>query len=254
MVRTDSLLTLGVNNPADPSTNYYNDWASGRFPYMLTANVTLSDNNGGTTTKQIRFINVHAKANTSPVLTAYARRADGAHALDSLLKAQFPTDNVVILGDFNDDLNQTITAGVNPPVTSWSAFTITDSALYKFPTQPLSPAGQHSDVDFTSVIDNVIVNDSMAKYYLPASATVLSNVSTLVTKLWYDDDRSLSRFHTILLHSAGDGAGGSATGCLLPPGMEIPQGLAGRRHRRMTASFLKWKRVWMEDCSCRSGW
>ena len=181
VVRTDSLLTLGVNNPLDPATAYYNDWASGRFPYMLTANVTLSDNLGGTKTQTIRFIDVHAKANTSPVLTAYDRRADGAHALDSLLKAQYPTDNVMILGDFNDDLNTTITAGINPPVTSWSSFTITDSALYKFPTQPLSPAGQHSDVNFTSVIDNVVLSDSMGKFYLPASATVRSDVATLVT-------------------------------------------------------------------------
>ena len=181
IVRTDSLLTLGVNNPLDPATQYYNDWASGRFPYMLTANVTLSDNHGGTNTQTIRFIDVHAKANTSPVLTAYDRRADGAHALDSLLKAQFPTDNVMILGDFNDDLNETITTGINPPVSSWSAFTITDSALYKFPTQPLSPAGQHSDVNYSSVIDNVILSDSMNKFYLPASATVRSDVATQVS-------------------------------------------------------------------------
>ena len=180
VVRTDSLLTLGVNNPLDLSTQYYNDWASGRFPYMLTAKVTLSDNRGGTNTQTIRFINVHAKANTSPVLTAYNRRADGAHALDSLLKAQYPTDNVMILGDFNDDLNTTITAGINPPVTSWSSFTITDSALYKFPTQPLSPTGQHSDVNFTSVIDNVVVSDTMSRFYLPNSATVRSDVATLV--------------------------------------------------------------------------
>jgi hypothetical protein len=182
MIRTDSLLTLGVTNPLDPSTRYFNDWASGRFPYMLTANVTLSDNHGGTNTRTVRFINVHAKANTAPVLTAYDRRANGANALDSLLKAQYPADNVMILGDFNDDLNTTITAGVNPPVTSWSAFTITDSALYSFPTQPLSPAGQHSDVNFTSVIDNVILTDSMSRYYLPASATVRSDVATLVAK------------------------------------------------------------------------
>jgi hypothetical protein len=182
MLRTDSLLTLGTANPLDPSTIYYNDWASGRFPYMLSANVTLSDNQGGTKTQTIRFINVHAKANTSPVLTAYARRKDGAHALDSLLKAQYPNDNIVILGDFNDDLNTTITAGVNPPVTSWSSFTIDDSTLYKFPTQPLSPTGQHSDVNYSSVIDNVIISDTMSRFYLPNSATVRSDVATLVDK------------------------------------------------------------------------
>jgi hypothetical protein len=181
-IRTDSLLTLGVNNPADPATNYYNDWASGRFPYMLTADVTLSDNHGGTITKQMRFIDIHAKANTSPVLTAYDRRQDGAHALDSLIKASYATDNVIVLGDFNDDLNQTITAGITPPVTSYSSFTIDDSALYIFPTKPLSPAGQHSDVNFTSVIDNVLGTDSVAPLYLAGSATVLSDVAGLVAQ------------------------------------------------------------------------
>jgi hypothetical protein len=181
VVRTDSLLTLGTSNPLDPSTLYYNDWASGRFPYMLTANVTLSDNHGGTKVQTMRFIDVHGKANTSPVLTAYARRQDGAHALDSLLKAQYPNDNVMILGDFNDDLNTTITAGVNPPVTSWNSFTIDDSALYAFPTKPLSIAGQHSDVNFKSVIDNVVLTDSMNRFYLANSATVRSDVATLVT-------------------------------------------------------------------------
>lgn len=181
-IRTDSLLTLGVHNPADISTTYYNDWASGRFPYMLTADVTLSDNNGGTITKRIRFINIHAKANTSPVLTSYARRKDGAHALDSLIKASYSTDNVIILGDYNDDLNQTITAGVTPPTSSYSAFTVDDASLYIFPTKPLSPMGQHSDVNYSSVIDNLMATNALGSYYLPSSATVLSQVGGLVAK------------------------------------------------------------------------
>jgi hypothetical protein len=182
VLRTDPLLTTGINTAADTATKYYNDWASGRFPYMLTANVTLNDPNGGSPiVRQVRFINIHAKANTSPVLTAYQRRQDGAHALDSLLKSAYPTDNVMILGDFNDDLNQTITAGIAPPTTSYSSFTIDDASLYKFPTQPLSLSGQHSDVNYTSVIDNVIVNNVMASWYLPSSATVLSDVGSLVT-------------------------------------------------------------------------
>jgi len=46
----------------------------------------------------------------------------------------------------------------------------------------LSPAGQHSDVNFTSVIDNVVVSDTMNRFYLPNSATVRSDVATLVDK------------------------------------------------------------------------
>lgn len=181
-IHTDSLLTLGVTTAADLSNPYYNAFASGRFPYMMTADVTLSDNNGGFTTQTIHFINIHAKANTAPVTTAYARRVVGAMGLDSLIKADYINDNVIVLGDFNDDLNQTITAGITPPASSYYPFTVTDSALYIFPTKPLSPAGQHSDVSYSSVIDNVIATSAMAKYYLPASATVLSDVASLVSK------------------------------------------------------------------------
>ena len=180
-VRTDSLLSIGVNTAADTATKYYNDWASGRFPYMLTADVLLSDNNGGTITKRMRFIDVHAKANTAPVATAYARRLDGANALDSLIKASYANDNVIILGDFNDDLNQTITTGIQGDTTSWKAFIFQDSALYIFPTKSLSLSGQHSDVSYSSVIDNVIATKPLANFYLPSSATVLSEVSSLVS-------------------------------------------------------------------------
>ena len=181
-LRTDSLLSKGVTTAADLSNIYYNAFASGRFPYMLTADVTLSDNNGGFITHTMRFINVHAKANTAPVLTAYDRRVTGAKGLDSLIKHDYINESVIILGDLNDDLNQTITAGVNPPVSSYYPFTIDDAALYIFPTKPLSPAGQHSDVNYTSVIDNVIATAATGKYYLPASATVLSDVANVVPK------------------------------------------------------------------------
>ncbi|MBS1564213.1 MAG: Ig-like domain-containing protein, partial [Bacteroidetes bacterium] len=181
-VTSTPLLSRGINTTADLSNPYYNDWASGRFPFMMTADVKLSDNAGGFVTHPVRFINIHAKANTAPVLTSYARREAGAHDLDSIIQADYPNDNVLIAGDFNDDLNTTITAGINPPVTSYHVFTVDHASLYAFPTIPLSPSGQHSDVSFSSVIDNVVTTKAMDKYYLAASATVLSDVSSLVAK------------------------------------------------------------------------
>ena len=178
-VTTTPLLSRGINTAADLTNPYYNDWASGRFPFMMTADVKLSDNNGGFTTHPVRFINIHAKANTAPVLTSYARRKDGAFALDSIIKADYINDNVLIAGDFNDDLNYTITAGITPSVSSYSDFTVTDAALYAFPTMPLSPAGQHSDVSYSSVIDNVVTTKTMDKYYLTASASVLSDAEAV---------------------------------------------------------------------------
>ncbi|MFT3933170.1 MAG: choice-of-anchor J domain-containing protein [Chitinophagaceae bacterium] len=181
-IHTDSLLTKGVTLAIDTLSKYYNPFASGRFPYMMTADVTLSDNNGGFITQKMHFINIHGKANTAPVLTAYNRRFIAAQGLDSLIKADYINDNVVILGDFNDDLNHTITAGISPNITSYSPFTVDDASLYIFPTIALSPA-QHSDANFVgSVIDNVVATAGVNKYYLPGSATVLSDVANLVSK------------------------------------------------------------------------
>ena len=185
-IHTDSLFSFGVNTSADLTTPYYNAFASGRFPYMLTADVTLSDNNGGTIVKQLRLINIHGKANSgsnpADLLTSYNRRKDGAHYLDSLIKNIYGSDNVILLGDYNDDLDSTITNGIHPRYSSYKEFT-DDSALYIFPTKILSQQGFHSDVNFTgSIIDNVIISKPLAPYYLPNSATILTEVSELVNK------------------------------------------------------------------------
>jgi hypothetical protein len=150
-------------------------WSSGRFPYLLDADVTL---NG--VTKHITFVLIHAKANTSPTLTAYQRRKSGADDLKAALDANFPGKNFVILGDFNDDLNQTITAGITPPTTSYSSFTADPSNYFPL-TLPLSVAGKKSTVSYSSVIDNVIVSKSMNTFYMNGTAEILSSVAGLVS-------------------------------------------------------------------------
>ncbi len=152
----------------------FNYWSSGRFPYLLDADVTL---NG--VSKHITFVLIHAKANTSPTLTAYQRRKSGADDLKAVLDANYPGKNFVILGDFNDDLNQTVTAGITPPITSYSSFT-NDPINYVSLTLPLSIAGKKSTVSYSSVIDNVIVSKPMNTFYINGTAEVLNSVAGLV--------------------------------------------------------------------------
>ncbi len=152
----------------------FNYWSGGRFPYVMDADVTL---NG--VTKHVTFVLIHAKANTSPTLTAYQRRKSGADDLKAVLDANYPGKNFVILGDFNDDLNQTVTAGITPPVTSYSSFT-NDPANYFPLTLPLSIAGKKSTVSYSSVIDNVIVSKTMNTFYVNGTAEVLNSVAGLV--------------------------------------------------------------------------
>jgi trimeric autotransporter adhesin len=174
-VTTTALLSLGINSPADVSTTSYNNWASGRFPYMMNADVTL---NG--VTKNMKFVLVHAKANTSPTTTSYNRRKAGADELHALLNSTYGSDNVIMLGDYNDDLDFTITDGINPPTTSYVAFT-SDNSNYGYATLPLSLAGKKSTVSYNDVIDHVIYSNELGSSYINSSATILTDAALLVT-------------------------------------------------------------------------
>ncbi len=174
-ITTTPLLTQGINSAADLTNPAYNYFASGRFPYMMTADVTL---NG--VTKTIRFILIHAKANTSPTVTSYNRRKAGADTLHFTLNNLYPNDNIIILGDFNDDLDQTITDGINPPVTSYSAF-VDDNTNFSKPTLALSLAGKKSTVSYNDMIDHVVLSNEIAGYYMNSTASVLDDVTSLVT-------------------------------------------------------------------------
>jgi hypothetical protein len=171
-ISTTALLSQGINSAADLTNPAYNYWASGRFPYMMTADVTLN-----CVTKNVKFILVHAKANTSPTATSYERRKKGADTLNYTLNNLYPNDNIIILGDFNDDLDQSITAGFI--TTSWSAFT-TDPT-YSALTLPLSLAGKKSTVSYNDVIDHVVVSNDMLPYYMNGTANILTDVAGLVS-------------------------------------------------------------------------
>ena len=169
------LCQQGINTAADIANPAYNYFASGRFPFMLSADVTLN-----CITKNIKFVLVHGKANTSPTATSYDRRKRGSDTLHYTLQQNYANDNVIILGDYNDDLDFTITAGITPPVTSYSAFT-NDAVNFSALTLPLSLAGKKSTVSFNDVIDHVMVSNDMVPYYMPATASILTDVTSLVS-------------------------------------------------------------------------
>jgi Lamin Tail Domain/Bacterial Ig-like domain/Secretion system C-terminal sorting domain/Endonuclease/Exonuclease/phosphatase family/Calx-beta domain len=172
-ITTAPLLSQGINSVADLTNPAYNYWSSGRFPFMMNADVTLN-----CVTKNVRFVLVHAKANTSPTATAYSRRKSGADTLHYTLNQLYPNDNIIILGDFNDDLDQSITAGFT--TTSWDAFT-TDEDNFSALTLPLSLAGKKSTVSFNDVIDHVVASNEIEPYYMSSTASILTDVSSLVS-------------------------------------------------------------------------
>jgi methionine-rich copper-binding protein CopC len=171
---TQALLSAGINSAADVTNPAYNWYASGRFPFMVTGTTTL---NGAT--KTIRFIVVHAKANTSPTLTSYQRRKAGNDSLLTHLNLFYPNDNIIMLGDFNDDLDSTITAGISPKLSSYKQF-VDDATRFSSPTLALSLSGKKSTVSYNDVIDHVMISNEMQCSYLGGSAAIIADVTSLI--------------------------------------------------------------------------
>jgi hypothetical protein len=155
------------------SANGYTNWASGRFPYLFSATATL---NG--TSKDVNFILLHGKAGSTQ--DDYLKRAGACVELKDTLDAFFSTANTYIIGDFNDALHISIYPGAS--VSSYHALVSDsiDADHYKSITLPLGVAGQTSMINFPNVIDNHVISNEVTPLYIPGSAQIKTDVTTVV--------------------------------------------------------------------------
>lgn len=168
--RVNKLKAYGVLR-AGGSANAYTNWSSGRFPYLMETDITINN-----TTKRIVFVLIHAKANTgtsTDKINSYYRRRDGVAELADSLNLQYGSANFILLGDYNDDLDQTITTEMAPTTTSSYSPILTQPGKYIPVTLPLSLAGQNSTVNYPDVIDHVTLSNEMNSYYVAFSAKIL---------------------------------------------------------------------------------
>ncbi|MCL3779867.1 T9SS type A sorting domain-containing protein [Prolixibacteraceae bacterium JC049] len=85
-------------------------WASGRLPHMMEADVTI---NGVTET--INFINFHAKCCDD----SYDRKLADASFLLNEMNTAYSDKNLVVLGDYNDYVDGSMTSGKTSPYANW---------------------------------------------------------------------------------------------------------------------------------------
>lgn len=170
--------TYGILRKGGSSNAYYN-WSSGRFPYLMEATAKLDNDSA-----RIQFVLLHAKANTGTKpekITSWHRRKDGLKELKDTLDLQYPYSNIIMLGDFNDDLSKTITTELLPDSTTSYIDFMNDSIDYRPLTLPLSLSGQRSTISYPSVIDNVIASNEVGVAYLAGSASIQRQVEKLVS-------------------------------------------------------------------------
>jgi len=155
----DSMLS---DFPDDDKTRFY---ASGRLPFMLTADVTL---NGST--ERVSFIDLHARANSSPYQEAYDMRKYDVEALKDTLDEYYSDQKIIMVGDYNDDVDETV-ADVSTTVTTYQVY-VDDLTNYSFPTRALSDANFRSYVFYPNIIDHIMLTNELFDNYIVGSAKV----------------------------------------------------------------------------------
>ena len=132
---------------------------AGRPPLEARFRVTL---NGAT--EEIVVIALHMKCCIDT--QSHTRRQNAAAVLKAYLDATHPAGKVFVLGDWNDDLDASITPGSPSPYTMFL-----NAAEYAFPTRALTEAGLSSTTRFGDVIDHHLVTDDAFATYVAGSAT-----------------------------------------------------------------------------------
>lgn len=158
------------------STAAYTNWAAGRFPYFVTAEVLGSDS----TWQQMRFVILHAKAFSDT--ESCDKRYYGSIEMKDTLDTYYANDKLIILGDYNDDFDVSICPNYNASTYSSLVNDSIDNNSYKSPTLPLSKMGVASTVSYPSFIDHVMLSNELWPFYITGSAEMLkAKVTSWVT-------------------------------------------------------------------------
>ncbi len=136
------------------------DWASGRYPYAFTFDATIAGK-----TERITALVLHAKAfGDAP---SYARRVEDANQLKAALDTRNPDDKVIVVGDFNDDIDLSTYQNSTSP---YAAF-VEDSTRYRFLTASLSARGAQS-TSSGDMIDHILATDEVVPLWFQGTERV----------------------------------------------------------------------------------
>ena len=150
-----------VTLPSYPGGMSSSFWSSGRLPFMATFDVTI---NG--ISKRIRMIDIHAKSGSAQA--DYDRRKYDVQVLYDSLTSQYATDNIILLGDFNDDVDASL---LNGEASSYKVI-VDDATNFKVLTYALSQTGASSFPKSSSFIDHIVISTALNNSYIEHSTAV----------------------------------------------------------------------------------
>lgn len=136
---------------------------AGRPPLEVTLRVSINGR-----TQDLVVLVLHMKAFTD--VESWQRRANAAIALKAYLDATWPTQRVTVIGDWNDDLDNSITSSRGTPYLAFLA----DSTRYAFPTLALSLARVPTTDGFREAIDHHLVTNELSALFVAGSARAIA--------------------------------------------------------------------------------
>jgi len=161
-----------VREAYQPEWDYY--WANGRIPMFFEFNYTFEGN-----TEKFYAVVIHGKANTgdndAEYRESYDRRKKAAEGLYYYLKDEKPDANIIVLGDYNDDVDESIyydNQG-NHEQTPYYQF-VNDSNNFEVLSKKLSDSGESASVNdnYDDIIDHITISNELFDNYVQNSTAV----------------------------------------------------------------------------------
>ncbi|WDF62647.1 T9SS-dependent choice-of-anchor J family protein [Flavobacterium sp. KACC 22763] len=159
--------TLVLPNYPGSDTPEKNDdsfFSSGRLPYV----VELETNIGGIK-KDVTLIDLHARANSGTSIKEYNQRKYDIDYLKDALDAEYPDANLILLGDFNDDVKAWV--GNASTASSYKKF-VDDTVNYNALTWDISQAGAYSFLSSQGFLDHILISNELNDDYIDKSIAV----------------------------------------------------------------------------------
>lgn len=130
-------------------------WSSGRLPFRATVSVKAFDGK-----RTIHVIDIHAKSGAAK--TDHDRRLYDARVLYDSIRQYYANQSVMLLGDFNDEINYSITPGAVSPYQPFMDDTVHFAVLTRTTTGYSYPSTR-------GFIDHIIVSKDLLPWCLGGS-------------------------------------------------------------------------------------
>lgn len=166
-----------ITDPSNP--DYYNAFASGRYPFEVVLRTKMYPFDS------VYFYVVHLKANSgSADQASYNRRSNASLYLQQFLNTQRVNKKIVVLGDYNDDVDQSVVRINGSYLASPFQNFSNDSTRYFFPSKQLSLAGETTYPNYKPInmIDHILTSRALSdSFYVNQSAAVLKQLSAQIS-------------------------------------------------------------------------